>query len=323
MLPLLVTAGVLAALVAAGAMRYDHFMSWLVVRNLLVDNAFLLIAAIGATLVILSGGIDLSVGAVMALTSIVVARLIELEGMHPLMAGGLAIAGGAVFGAAQGSLIRMCALPAFLVTLAGMFLARGLAFWVWPQSIGIRDPFVAELLNDQWLLHLPLGRRGVTIPPSAIAALVLLVIGWWWLRSTPSGRAVRAIGDDEHSAELMGVPVGRTRVLTYALAGALSALAGIAFALYQQAGDPNGCRGLELDVIAAVVIGGTLLRGGVGSLAGTLLGVAILGLIQTIITFEGSLNSWWTRMVIGGLVLMFVAMQRLLERVAHSRGVGS
>jgi simple sugar transport system permease protein len=316
-IPLVATALVLIVAFAAGALRYDHFASWMVLRNLLVDNAFLLIAATGATFVILSGGIDLSVGAVMACTSVLVAALVEHAGMHPLAAIGIAIVAGTLFGAGQGALIRCFALPAFLVTLAGMFLARGLAFAIHPQSIGIRHPFVAETLNDTLSFRLPLGPRGVLIPCTAVAAVLVVGAAWWILRHRPFGRAVYAIGDDERAATLMGLPVGATRIATYAVAGGLAALAGVAFTLYQQAGDPTACKGLELDAIAAVVIGGTLLRGGVGSVIGTAMGVMILGLIQTIITFEGTLSSWWTKIVIGVLVLAFVALQRCVDGMAR------
>lgn len=315
-IPLAATATVLVAAFLAGALRYDHFASWMVVRNVVVDNAFLAIAATGATFVILAGGIDLSVGAVMAFTSILVAKLVEHGGVHPTAAIALALAAGTLFGAIQGSLIRRFALPAFLVTLAGMFLARGMAFAIHPQSIGIRHPFVGTTLNETLSFRLPLGPRGVLIPCTAVVAVAVIAVAWWFLRHRPFGRAVHAIGDDEHAATLMGLPVGRTRILTYAIAGGLSALAGVAFTLYQQAGDPTACKGLELDAIAAVVIGGTLLRGGVGSVLGTAMGVMILGLIQTIITFEGDLSSWWTRIVVGLLVLAFVALQRGIDALA-------
>jgi ribose/xylose/arabinose/galactoside ABC-type transport system permease subunit len=312
-IPALAAATLLVVAFLLGEMRYERFASWLILRNLLLDNAFLGIAAIGATVVILSGGIDLSVGAVMALTSVLFARLVESAGWHPLLAIPCVIAVAGAIGLLHGALIRSFALPAFLVTLAGMFLARGLAFAVHPQSLGIHHPFVAVVLNDTLSITLPIGRNGVLIPCTVVLAALVFLITWWTLRHTPFGRAVYAIGDDEHAATLMGLRVGRTRVLTYTIAGLLSGVAGIAFALYQQAGDPTACKGLELDAIAAVVIGGTLLRGGVGSVAGTLVGVLILGIIQTLLTFEGTLSSWWTKIAIGVLVLGFVALQRLFD----------
>lgn len=321
-LPLAATATVLVVAFAFGALRYDHFASWGVLRNLLVDNAFLGIAAVGATLVILSGGIDLSVGSLVAFTSILIASLIEHFAWHPLGAIAAALALGAAFGAAQGGLIHAFRLPAFLVTLAGMFLVRGLGFVVHPQSLGIRHPFVAETLNESASFGLPIGERPVVIPLTVDLFVLAVAIAAVVLGCTRFGRRVYAVGDDEHAAFLMGVPVARTRVGVYAAAGFCSALAGVAFTLYQQSGDPASCKGFELDAIAAVVMGGTLLRGGVGSVLGSALGVLLFGLIQTIITFEGTLSSWWTRIVVGALVLAFLLLQRILIVLSRSPGRG-
>ncbi len=315
-IPLLASIALFAAAYAFGALRYEHFATVEILRNLLVDNAFLAVAAIGATFVILMGGIDLSVGSVMACTSILVASLTEQQGWHPVPAFLLALLLATAFGAAQGTLIHVFQLPPFLITLAGLFLARGIAFWIHPQSLAINHPFVANTLNDSLSLTLPVGERGVSIPITVPVVLATLAAAWFILSSTRAGRAIYAIGDDEQSALLMGLPVARIRIGTYALSGFLAALAGILFLLYQQSGDPAACRGFELDAIAAVVIGGTLLQGGVGSVLGTAVGVGILGLIQTLITFQGDLNSWWTRIIVGLLVLVFVSLQRVLRSAA-------
>lgn len=312
--PLLATYGLLVAMFVVGSFAYPHFASVAIVRNLLVDNAFLAVAAIGATFVIISGGIDLSVGSVMALTSILVARVIEQHHVHPLIAFGVAIGIGVAFGAAQGYLIARFDLPPFLVTLAGLFFARGCAFAVFPRSIGINDPFVAKTINETMVLRLPLGDRGTTLPVTVFVAAALLVLAWITLRHTRFGRSVYAVGDDAPAAALMGLPVPATRLRVYAVSGGISALAGVVFSLYQQSGDPASCKGLELDAIAAVIIGGTLLRGGIGSVIGTVGGVLILGLIQTMITFQGNLSSWWTRIFAAGLVLTFLLMHRFLAR---------
>lgn len=316
--PLLVTFGLLLGLFIFGAATYPGFASVAVIRNLFVDNAFLGVAAIGATLVILSGGIDLSVSSVMAFTSILVATLIGHAHVHPLLAFVIAVCLGLAFGALQGVLIATLDIPPFLVTLAGMFFVRGMAFAVHPQSVGIDHPFVAVTLNESLSLRLPVGPNGTTIPVTVVLLLGLLVAAWVTLKHTRFGRATYAIGDDAGAAALMGLPVRTTRIHIYALSGGLSALAGVEFALYQQSGDPASCKGLELDVIAAVIIGGTLLRGGIGSVVGSFAGVLILGLIQTIIAFQGNLNSWWTRIVAGALVLLFLLLHRLMARVAGS-----
>lgn len=316
---LLVTFTVLIGVFAAGGVAFDNFASMGVLRNLFVDNAFLGIAAIGATFVIISGGIDLSVGSVMAFTSILIASLIEHGHAHPLVAFAIALAGGALFGALQGSLIAFFKLPAFLVTLAGLFFARGAAFVIHPQSIGINHLFISRTMNET--LAIPIG--GMTIPITVLILLAILLLAWIVLGHTRFGRTIYAVGDDAGAANLMGLPVARTRIWVYVLSGLLSALAGLLFTLYQQSGDPAACKGMELDAIAAVVIGGTLLRGGVGSAFGSIAGVLILGLIQTIIQFHGGLSSWWARIIAGGLVLLFLGLHQgisaLSARVASGR----
>ncbi|RMH13303.1 MAG: sugar ABC transporter permease YjfF [Planctomycetota bacterium] len=317
-IPLIATAIVLAGVYLFGVLTYEHFASWAVVRNLLVDNAFLGIAAVGATFVIISGGIDLSVGSVMAFAGILIAKLVEHAGVHPLAAILIALMAGVLFGTTQGLLIWVFRLPPFLVTLAGLFFMRGAAFVVHSQSIGVRHEFVATTLNETLSLRLPLGSRGIVLPVTVFILLATFAIAWFVLRHVRFGRTVYALGDDAQASALMGLPVGRATVQVYAVSGFLSALAGVVFMLYQQSGDPASCKGLELDAIAAVVIGGTLLTGGIGSVIGTLLGVLILGLIQTLITFQGDLSSWWTRIVAGVLVLLFLVLQRALDALAVS-----
>jgi ribose/xylose/arabinose/galactoside ABC-type transport system permease subunit len=146
--------------------------------------------------------------------------------------------------------------------------------------------------------------------------LASVLIGTFISSFTRFGRNVFAIGSNENSARLMGLPVGRTKIFTYALAGFFSAFGGVVATFYMQSGNPASFVGLELDAIASVVIGGTLLTGGVGFIPGTLMGVLILGLIQTLINFNGTLNSWWTKIVIGVLLLIFIVMQKLISRRA-------
>src|SRR5262249_10912724 len=152
-------------------------------------------------------------------------------------------------------------LPPFLVTLAGMFLARGLGFIIHSQSLAITHPFFLETIAER--LSIPLNEK-ISIPFTATCFAVVLVIALFAAHYTRFGRYIYALGGDEPSASLMGLPVARTKVLTYALSGFCSALAGVVFTFYTQSGDPASCVGLELDAIAAVVIGGTLLSGGVG-----------------------------------------------------------
>jgi galactofuranose transport system permease protein len=315
-IPLLATAAVLIGLYAAGCLSYRNFSSLRVLVNLFGDNAVLGIAAVGATFVILSGGIDLSVGAMVAFTSMLIAKLVG-DGMNPLTAMAIAVVAGAVFGTGMGCLIQWFELPPFLVTLVGMFLARGLGFVVYPQSINIKHPMYLEQIKH---LAIPLNPR-YDLPFTATCYLLVFAAALYVAHYTKFGRSVYAIGGDEQSAKLMGLPVGRNKILIYTVSGFCSALAGIVHTFYFQAGDPNAGIGLELEAIAAVVIGGTLLSGGVGFMAGTVMGVLIQGLIQTIITFQGNLNSWWTKIVVGLLLFVFILLQNVVALA--SRRIGS
>ena len=313
LLPLAVTIGLFAAMLAYGAVAYTGFLSAQVLLNLLIDNAFLLIVAVGMTFVILAGGIDLSVGSVIALTTMVSAALVEHHHWSPWATIALVLAMGAAFGALQGLLIQRFRLQPFIVTLAGMFLARGLCYLISIDSINIADETYTAIAQ----LRLPLA-EDASISVGALLSLAVLAVGLYLAHATSFGRTVYAIGGQEQSALLMGLPVARTTVLVYALSGFCSALAGVVFTFYMLSGYGLHAMGLELDAIAAVVIGGTLLSGGVGYVAGTLFGVLILGVIQTLISFDGSLSSWWTRIVIGALLLVFCVLQRVFERKRRS-----
>jgi ribose/xylose/arabinose/galactoside ABC-type transport system permease subunit len=300
----------------AGCLLYRNFFSLRVAVDLFGENAFLGIAAIGVTLVILSGGIDLSVGSVVAFSSILIATMVG-NGVSPLVAILITLLVGALFGSLMGSLIQWFELPPFLVTLAGMFLARGLGFRIYPQSLGIKHPFFLRFVSDDLSVSL---FSGVSWPFTATCYIVIFLIAVIIAHYTKFGRYIYAIGGDEHSAKLMGLPVGRTKVLLYTVSGFCSALAGVVYTFYTQSGNPASCVGLELDAIAAVVIGGTLLSGGAGFMAGTLMGVLILGLIQTLIVFQRNVNSWWTRIVIGVLVLLFILLQNIVSRISGRLG---
>ena len=313
-LPLAATIGLFLIMAAIGSVLYTGFFSAQVFLNLLIDNAFLIIVAVGMTFVILSGGIDLSVGSVVALTTMVLAALIEHHHWSPIVAIPLVLLMGSAFGAFMGFLIERFRLQPFIVTLAGMFLARGLCYLISIDSISITNEPYSELA--QW--RLPLW-EGASLSVGAMVAIVVLLIALFIAHCTPFGRAVYAVGGNEHSAVLMGLPVRATVIGVYTLSGLCSALAGVVFTFYMLSGYGLHATGMELDAIAAVVIGGTLLTGGVGYVAGTLFGVLTLGIIQTLISFDGTLSSWWTRIVVGVLLLVFCLLQRLLSRRTPKR----
>ena len=307
-IPLLATLTVFVLLYAAASLRYQGFFSWPVFRNLFADNSFLGLAAIGMTFVILAGGIDLSVGAMIGFSSILIAKL-SAQQVHPLLAIAVAVVLGTGLGAGMGALIRFMALPPFLVTLAGMFLIRGLGFVISLEAVTIKHRFY-DAISDFSLQRFSVVTGLFLI---ALAAAIYLA------QYTRFGRNVYAIGGNEQSALLMGLPVGSTKVWLYALSGLCSSLAGVAYTFYTSSGNATAGTMLELDAIAATVIGGTLLSGGVGYVFGTLVGVLILGLIQTIITFEGTLSSWWAKIAIGVLLLAFILIQRFLQSHATRR----
>ncbi|AVR97475.1 galactofuranose ABC transporter, permease protein YjfF [Pseudoduganella armeniaca] len=304
-----VTVVLLAVLLLAGGAAYPGFLSWQVMLNLLIDNAFLLVLAIGMGIVILSGGIDLSVGSLLALTTMVAAWLLNTAHWPPAVVIVAVLAMGALFGAAQGAVIHYFQLQPFIVTLAGMFLARGLCYLISIESITIDDPLFVAIAQMQ--VQVPV--LGGFLSVGALVALALLAVTIWVSRRTAFGRAVYAIGGNEQSALMMGLAVGRTRVLVYAFSGLCAALGGVLFAFYMLSGYGQHAQGTELDAIAAVVIGGTLLSGGYGYVAGALSGVLVLGTIQTLIAFDGTLSSWWTKIVIGALLFLFCVVQRLLS----------
>ncbi|MFT2212908.1 galactofuranose ABC transporter, permease protein YjfF [Rhizobium giardinii] len=306
-LPLIATIIIFIVSYAVCAAQYPNILSTRVVGNLLTDNAFLGIAAVGMTFVILSGGIDLSIGSVIAFTGIFLAVMLESTSIHPLAAFALVLVITTLFGAIMGAIIHYLEMPAFIVTLAGMFLARGMAFVLSIDSIPIKHPFYATMKSFYY--KLPGGGR-ITL----IGGLMVLVfaIGILLAQRTRFGTNVYALGGGAQTSALMGVPVGRTTILIYGLSGFLAGLSGIVYSLYTSAGYSLATVGVELDAIAAVVIGGTLLTGGAGFVGGTLVGVLIQGLIQTYITFDGSLSSWWTKILIGALLFAFILMQKAI-----------
>jgi galactofuranose transport system permease protein len=314
LVPLTGTMALFIAMVVFGAISYDAFLAPQVFLNLFIDNAFLLIVAIGMTFVILSGGIDLSVGSVLALTTMAAAALTEHAHWNPMVVVPLLLVGGAAFGALQGFLIHRYRLQPFIVTLAGMFVARGLCYLIDTESIPIREPFFVALAETR----IPLGGRNA-LSGGALIAIITTLIAIWLAHATRFGRTVYAIGGNAKSAQLMGLPVGSALIRVYAFSGFCAALAGLVMTIYMLSGYSLHAVGLELDAIAAVVIGGTLLSGGVGYVAGTVVGVLILGIIQTLVIFNGTLSSWWTRIVVGILLCVFCLSQRVIESRAQKR----
>ena len=313
-LPVFVTLGLFIVMFALGSVAFTGFFSFQNFLNLFIDNAYLLILAVGMTFVIIAGGIDLSVGSMLALATMVSSSLLEKSHMSALFVIPIVLLIGTALGFFMGYLIQTFDLPPFIITLAGLYLARGLCYVVSIDTIGITNAFFKSAAHAQVTII-----DGAFLSPSALIAIGVVLIGLFIARYTKFGRTVYAIGGSEQSALLMGLPVARTKIAIYALSGFCSALAGIVFTFYTLSGYALDGKGMELDTIATVVIGGTLLTGGVGNLLGTVLGVLVYGIIQVLIVFQGTLNSWWTRIVIGFLVFAFCLLQRVFEAKKGAR----
>ncbi|MFG2101009.1 galactofuranose ABC transporter, permease protein YjfF [Micromonospora echinaurantiaca] len=304
--PVLATLALLLVMYGVGVSQYRAFSNIQVVFNVFIDNGFLLVVAVGMTFVILTGGIDLSVGSVVAMTAMVSAALLR-DGRPAALVLVIALLIGPVLGFLMGCAIHFFDIQPFIVTLAGMFFARGMCTFISDASIPITDGFWTAVSQER--IGDP---RGNFVSVSVLIAFAVVLVAAYVLAYTRFGRTVYAIGGNPQSALLMGLPVSRTRIAVYTVSGLCSAIGGILLSFYTLSGAPLIAVGMELDVIAAVVIGGTVLTGGSGYVFGTVLGVLVLGVIQTLITFDGSLNSWWTRIVIGGLLFAFILLQRLI-----------
>ena len=306
--PVIATFTLFVTMFGAGTIRYEGFSSPQVVLNLFVDNAFLIVLAVGMTFVILTGGIDLSVGSVVALSTMIAASTLRAGWPAPLTVVAVLLTG-SVLGLLMGLVIHYFEIQPFIVTLAGLFLARGLCYLISIESIPIKNETFTSFAMGT--IEVP---GGYFITPGVVIALVVLAIAAWALHMTRFGRTVYAVGGSEQSALLMGLAVARTKVGVYVISGFCSSLAGLLFSVYMLSGYSLHAVGMELDAIAAVVIGGTLLTGGSGLVLGSALGVLVLGTIQTFISFDGNLSSWWTKITIGVLLLVFVVIQRIFTR---------
>jgi galactofuranose transport system permease protein len=300
----------LAALIAFGSLRYDHFLGAYNVFSVLRYNSMFALTSLGMTFVIMTGGIDLSVGATAAFASVVAAKL-SPYGAIPGLAGGLAA--GAVVGGVNAFLVSVARIQPFIATLAGMLMASGSGLLIAQnQSVSVSYDTAFTSLGQGDLLGFP--------APAWIAGIAYLY-GSVLLNLAPFGRYVLSVGGNEEAARLMGLAVERVKWGVYVQSGLLSGLAGVILAAQFGAGQPAEGVGWELFSIAAVVVGGTLLTGGEGSVMTTLVGVLLLGLIFNILNFENgmgwiSLSAYW-QSVIRGLFLMVVVVAGPVSRTGR------
>jgi len=290
-----------------GGRLYPAMQKPQVFFNLFINTASLMIVSIGMTLVIISKGIDLSVAGMIAMTSAASASLLA-KGASPLVVMPLMLLVGIAFGFTLGCIIHFLKVEPFIVTLMGLFFARGMAYVITLAAIPIQNATYRALALTK--VHIPFFEKAYVYIPSLIGPILLLVVIYLSF-FTSFGRTVYAIGNNEQSARLMGLPVGRTKIIVYTFSGFCSALAGIVWSISLLSGYGGYAPGMELDAIASVVIGGTLLTGGIGNVVGTLFGVLINGTIVSILQFNGTLSSWWTRIGVGLLTLIFIGVQSL------------
>lgn len=289
-----------------GSVLYRGFLSPQVFTNLFIDNAYLIVVAVGEAVAILTGGIDLSVGSMIAFVSMITASLLQ-KGVHPALVIIIVLIVGIVFGTVQGFLIQKFKLHPWIVTLAGMFFARGASYIISIDTITIDNPFFINISSYR-ISILP----DAFISINVVISLIVVAAAFYMLKFTKFGRTIYAIGGNENSAKLMGLPVERTKVLVYTFSGFCSSLGGLLFTIYTLSGYGLHCNGMEMDAIAACVIGGILLTGGYGNIIGPLFGVLTTGIIQSLIMFDGTLNSWWTKIAVGMLLFVFIVLQRII-----------
>ena len=312
------TIAIFLIIYAFGAIVYGEkgFTTLRTFVNMFIDNAYYGISAVGMTMVLITGGIDLSVASIASLTGMFIAYGSTILGIHPLLCILFSLVVGVGLGLLQGATIHYLNVPPFIATLTGNFLARGVCSLISRESIDISHPMIDALAKWKIYFMRPENGEWVKIKPIAfinfnlILFIVMIIIGTIILQKTRFGRNVYAIGGNEQSAKLMGLPVGRTKVLVYGFNGLCSVLAGIAYALYVKSGWNLSLQGGELEVITCAVIGGTLLTGGVGYMIGTLFGVLLKSVIPALITFNGNLLSWWGKIATGLLLLLFICIQR-------------
>lgn len=309
LLPTIAAVVIFVGMITYGEVAYGRILQMNTISNLLINNAHLIILAVGLTFVILTGGIDLSVGAVIAFTSVAGVMLIN-AGWNGWLVVVLMIAAGGVFGLASGVLIQYFNVQPFIATLSMMFLARGLASMLSTVPERLPDESPVRVLATQIKLVDGPKVNDLVITPGVIIAAVVVIAAVFVLHRTRMGRTVYAIGGSEQSAALMGLPVHATKMWVYVISGLLAGIAGVVYTTRLGIAQNITGIGWELDAIAATVIGGTLLTGGVGFVLGSVVGALVLGLMNVLITRDGSVPPEATTIITGGILLVFVLLQR-------------
>ena len=312
-LPTIASVVIFVGMVVFGEIAYGRIVQANTLSNLLINNAHLIVLAVALTFVILTGGIDLSVGSIIALSS-VAGVMLSNAGWNALAVIVAMIGIGALFGVVSGILIRYFDVQPFIATLAMMFLGRGLASLLStkPERLGEESPI--RWIGSQLKIIDGPKVNDLVITPAVLVAVIVVAAAFFVLHRTRTGRTVYAIGGSESSALLMGLPVQRTKVLVYVISGALAGLAAVLYTARLGTAQNITGIGWELDAIAAAVIGGTVLTGAYGYVLGSVIGALVLGLMNVLITRDGGIPPEMTTIITGGILLVFVLLQRAVTR---------
>ncbi|MBP5587853.1 MAG: sugar ABC transporter permease YjfF [Treponema sp.] len=294
--------------------------------NIINNNAYLIIIACGLTIVMISGGIDISVGGQIALITMVTVCYLENKGGSVFGALIIALSIGLAFGLIQGFLISYLKIQPFIVTLAGMFFAKGMTTIVSVNPVTAKASELFLKLKE-FTINIPgIGqhtRSGMFINAyfeiGAVVAILIVVILWAVLKWSRLGRNFYAIGGNSESALMLGINVQRTRFLSYVICGVLAGIAGFVYLLHTGAGNASNADGAEMEAIASSIIGGTLLTGGVGSLIGTLFGVMSLKTINIIVIASGLTQPWWQKITTGLMLCFFILLQSVILSVRKKK----
>ena len=297
---------------------FTHVQTFL---NLLITNAGLICVACGMTCVMLTGGIDISVGSLVAMDCMILAYGMGVKGWPCIPLIILILLIGVVFGAVQGYLIGYLKIQPFIITMAGMFFARGMTAVICTDQISITqqmNPTFYKWANAKINLPKFLGyvnKKGKVVTPfirpTVVIALLVVVLIFLLLKYTKFGRSLYAVGGNQQSATMMGLNVPATKMKAYILSSVLCSIGGICYCLNTMSGSVQQALGFEMNAIASAVIGGTLLTGGVGNVIGTLFGVLINGTISTLVTTNGKLLSSWSNIMTAVLLCFFIILQSL------------
>lgn len=286
--------------------------------NILNSNAALIITACGMSIVMITGGIDISVGGVVALVSMSCAVYLDYKDGNIFMSILLALGIGLAFGLVQGFLVAYLDIQPFIVSLAGMFFARGMTTIVHTNPFNVENEAFVTLKGTR--ITVPglgsVNRLGKYVDAyvsiGVIVALLIVVILFCVLRWTKLGRNFYAVGGNRQSALMLGINVKRTRFIAHVLCGLLAGIGGYVYFLYVGSGAPSHASGMEMNAIASSIIGGTMLTGGVGNIAGTFFGVLSLSTIQNIVSSAGLDQAWWTGITIAAMLCVFLVIQSVV-----------